>query len=135
MPLISQIHKILLPHKEIIIAYLYGSRAKHTHQPTSDIDIGVLLGDKVNITPLYPFDLSHEVHINLSISNSVDIRILNQRNIRFLYRVIRDGKLILCRDEDTRITFETSVIKAWLDIQPYDRQYTTIMENRILASL
>jgi len=41
--LIRQIKSLLLPRKEIVLAYLYGSTAKGTSRPYSDVDIAILL--------------------------------------------------------------------------------------------
>ena len=57
---IEKIKSLLYPRKEIVVAYLYGSVAKGTTNPTSDIDIAILLNESIS-DDAYPYGYRAEV--------------------------------------------------------------------------
>ncbi len=52
---IEQIHGVLAAHPKVEKAIVYGSRAKGTHRPGSDIDL-VLLGENLTVHELLTID-------------------------------------------------------------------------------
>ena len=46
---IEKIHTVFLSHKELELAVIFGSRAKETHSPGSDIDL-VFFGKHLDLT-------------------------------------------------------------------------------------
>jgi predicted nucleotidyltransferase len=52
----------------------------------------------------------------------IDLRILNDAPVEFQYEVVKTGRLLVARDEDTRVAFEAGVITKFLDLKYlYDR--------------
>jgi predicted nucleotidyltransferase len=123
MELKEQIREALKKHKEILVAYLYGSMVKGYEGKRSDIDVGLLLKENFEAEALYPARIAGEIKEKCSLSQEVDVRILNNRPYRFLHQVIKEGKVILCTDEREKVRFETSVIDGYIDFKPFYEQY------------
>lgn len=133
MKLKEQIREVLKKHKEILVAYLYGSMVKGYEGKGSDIDVGLLLKEDFEAEALYPARIAGEIKEKCSFSQEVDVRILNKRPYRFLHQVIRDGEVILCTDEREKVRFETSVIDRYIDFKPFYEQYDEKRRERLLT--
>ncbi len=87
----EQIVKVFASHKEIDEVILYGSRAKGTQKPYSDIDI-TILGDNIN------FSLQQKIEIELDdlfLPYKFDVSLYKSiDNIDLLEHINRVGKTI-----------------------------------------
>lgn len=123
--------RALEPHKEVIIAYLYGSSVKGYSREDSDLDVGLLLEDCYQQEVLYPEALAREIEKETGLKRAIDIRILNNRTPRFQYRVISEGELIISRDEGKRAQFEAKAASMYLDIKPFHETYDMYRSVRL----
>nr|MDO8081214.1 nucleotidyltransferase domain-containing protein [Candidatus Freyarchaeota archaeon] len=128
------VKEVLSPREEVIVAYLYGSTVKGYAGEKSDIDIGLVLRRKFEPDALYPARLAGEIEKKPSVGREVDLRILNNQSPRFVYQVIKEGKVVFCRDEEERVEFETSITKEYLDFKPFYEEYDKVRRKRILTS-
>jgi len=133
MKLKEGIKEALKGHKEILVAYLYGSRVKGYERKESDIDVGLLLKENFEAEALYPARIAREIKEKCGLDQEVDVRILNKRPYRFLHQVIREGEVILSTDERERVKFETSIIDGYIDFKPFYEQYDEKRRERLLA--
>ena len=133
MKLKEGIKEVLKEHKEILVAYLYGSTVKGYEGKRSDIDVGLLLKEDFEAEALYPARIAGEIKEKCGLDQEVDVRILNKRPYRFLHQVIREGEVILSTDEGKRVRFETSIIDAYIDFKPFYEQYDKKRRERLLA--
>jgi len=133
MKLKEGIKEVLKEHKEILVAYLYGSTVKGYEGKRSDIDVGLLLKEDFEAEALYPARIAGEIKEKCGLDQEVDVRILNKRPYRFLHQVIREGEVILSTDERKRVRFETSIIDAYIDFKPFYEQYDEKRRERLLA--
>lgn len=110
--------------KYIKVAYLFGSAAKGRTGPLSDIDLAFYLDEK-----LTKGQRSDKL---LSLINSIsdilktdkfDVVIMNDMDLLFRFNVIKEGKILDCKDEHFRVLFETDVVSKFLDRDYYDRMY------------
>lgn len=100
--------------QEVVFAYAHGSFTEDL--PFHDIDIGVYVsGIKEEGASSYALELSHMLGNELKIQ--ADVRVINFAPISFLYHVIK-GRLILERDEITRVQVMEDTIRRYLDIKP-----------------
>ena len=102
--------------------YLFGSVARGTAHPDSDVDIGVLV--VVAPEPTFeaqPFALEGELERLLG--RAVQVVVLNQAPVDLRIRVLRDGRLVLDRDASTRIRFEVQTRNEAFDLEPILREY------------
>lgn len=115
---IEQISAKLQACPEINFAYIYGSFADGLS--FHDIDIGLFLSPmKREDSIFYMLDLSQA--LNSEICLPVDVRVINDVPVTFLYSVIQ-GLLVLVRDEEMHTRFVEEVIKEYLDLKPRIRR-------------
>ncbi|OGW73018.1 MAG: hypothetical protein A3J72_08415, partial [Nitrospirae bacterium RIFCSPHIGHO2_02_FULL_40_19] len=105
---------------EIVFAYIHGSFAKG--EDFKDIDVAVYLKD-VPPSPLQ-YELTLEAEQMASIVRyPVDVRILNTSPLSFKYNVIKEGVLLLVRDDDLRADFQEATLAGYFDFAPYRKMY------------
>jgi uncharacterized protein len=103
----------------VVAAMLIGSQARGEAGPLSDVDIAVW----------HEPDLDRGQRWNLQMSlmgaaqdalgtNEVDLVLLNNAPPLMQHRSIRDAVLLVERDHDRRVQFETRAILSYLDTQP-----------------
>ena len=106
----------------VVAVYLFGSVARGTDGPRSDLDVGVLY----RITPpsrldAGPFDL--EADLERHLHRQVQVIVLNTAPPDLVHRVLRDGILVLDRDRSARIAFEVRARNDYFDLEPVRRAY------------
>jgi predicted nucleotidyltransferase len=109
-------------------AYLFGSRARGTARPESDVDVGVLYADDP------PPDLAGlgghlEAALERLLRLPVQIVVLNRAPVDLAKRVLRDGILLLDRDPSRRIRFEVRTRQEFWDLEPFLRRYRRYSEE------
>ncbi len=109
---------ILDSEPRVIAGYLFGSLARGTESPMSDIDIAVLSsrGDTKSIV-----DLTQRLTQSLSEaldSLVVDLVCLNGADLALRYNVILEGVLFYERDPIKRVRFEKRTIVEYFDMVP-----------------
>ncbi|MEK6607049.1 MAG: nucleotidyltransferase domain-containing protein [Myxococcota bacterium] len=114
----GRLREALGAHPEVVCAYLFGSVARGESGPASDVDVAVILREPVPERPFgYEAALSSELGAALGRSD-VDIVRLDRAPPLLAQRVLRDGVLLLCRDESARIEFEVATRRRYFDTRP-----------------
>jgi predicted nucleotidyltransferase len=127
-------------HKEVILAYLFGSFVNRKNGRFHDIDIGVLLDPEAEevldkeMPYGYQSSLSTEIAHKLKY-DLVDVVILNHASPLLLRRIISTGKLIFCRSESQRMRFEVTSLKRFSDTKQIRKIKRFYMEQRIKKGL
>ncbi len=101
-------------------AYLYGSLLDS--ETVHDIDVGLYLREPMaRPGPVVALELS--VRLTAVAGLPVDVRVLNEAPLSFLYHVLR-GRLLVCRDEAFLTATIEDVARRYLDLAPLLRQGT-----------
>jgi|SRR6266542_1528502 len=105
----------------VIVAYLYGSRAKGTNRATSDADVAVLLDG--------PMELLDQEALADALANAldvpdVDIIVLDRASLELRGRVVQEGRLMYSRDDARRVAFEVRTRSEYLDFLPVLEAHT-----------
>ena len=109
----------------IAAAYLFGSVARGTAGPGSDVDVGILyLEDPPLTLEGMGFELEGELEKLLRLP--VQVVVLNRAPVDLTIRVLRDGKLLVDRDRPKRIDFEVKTRFEFLDLEPYLKMYRRV---------
>ncbi len=118
----QNLKKVFSEHPEILVAYLFGSLAKGEANEKSDVDIGILVSKNFKPDRFYEVKIAEEIEKEVGLRR-VEVVILNDKPVSFLNQVLRYGKLIFCRDDKARVSFETIVTKKFIDLKPYFEEY------------
>jgi len=124
------INSVFNNRDEVLLCYLYGSYVSGNRSEFSDIDLGILLGSTFKKHYLYQVDLSLEIEKEFGNKIEIDLCILNEGTPRFLYNVIKSGRIIYSKDDSLLHEFELRVLYDYLEIKPlldvYDKM--TVMD-------
>ena len=103
-------------------AYLFGSVARGTATPTSDVDVAILFSADPPRT-IDGLHLGLEGELERGLGLPVQLVVLNRAPCDLIHRVLRDGVLLLDRDPSARIRFEVDARNRYFDLQPFVRRY------------
>jgi predicted nucleotidyltransferase len=107
---------------DVLAAYLFGSVARGSAHDASDVDVGVLLREPPS-GRLNDLPLSLEGKIERDLGRVVQVVVLNEAPPDLVYRVMRDGRLLLDRDKSSRIRFEVRLRGLYFDLLPVLNRY------------
>ena len=101
-------------------AYVYGSVLESDR--IHDVDVGICL-DETAVAQQKDLVDALSVKLSAAVRLPVDIRVLNEAPLSFLYHVLR-GRLVLCRDETFLTDMLEDVARRYLDLAPFLRNST-----------
>jgi len=104
-------------------AYLFGSRARGSDVPGSDVDIAVLLPAAEHSSALVGPLSTLTGFLERQLEHTVDLVCLRGAPPDLVHRILRDGDLVLDRDPEARTAFEVQARNLYFDLVPYLEQY------------
>ncbi|MGB9838923.1 type VII toxin-antitoxin system MntA family adenylyltransferase antitoxin [Methanothermobacter sp.] len=108
---------------EVSLAYLFGSVADEKEGPLSNIDIGVLLDDKLDRTARARLKLRMISELTSILgSDRIDLVIMNDAPPRLNYEIIKARKPLI-ENPHLKVDFEQRVLSDYLDRRYYDRRW------------
>ncbi|HKH46167.1 MAG TPA: nucleotidyltransferase domain-containing protein [Thermoanaerobaculia bacterium] len=125
--LVDKLSELLATRAEdegIAAAWLFGSVARGTARPDSDVDVGILYHEDPPRTLAgigKVFNLEEELTEVTGLP--IQIVALNHAPVDLAIRVLRDGKLLLGQDSLRRVDFEVRARNEFWDLEPYLRLY------------
>ncbi|MBI5235748.1 MAG: nucleotidyltransferase domain-containing protein [Deltaproteobacteria bacterium] len=108
---VDKISAVLQGFKEVEVAYLFGSYATGEARATSDVDIAIL-------APQLGLDRFCELWSCITIAagtERIDLVTLDDKPALFRYEVIKEGRLIYCKNDETLNDFEMKSWQAYMD--------------------
>ncbi len=106
----------------LVAAYLFGSVARGTNTPDSDVDVGILL-QTTSSSRLDDLHLTLEGVVERALGRRTQLVVLNAAPPDLVHRVLRDGRLLLDRDPAARIRFEVKARNEYFDLLPILNRY------------
>ena len=106
----------------LVAAYIFGSVARGTDHPQSDVDVGILL----RTAPPGELDglrFSIEGELERVLGRRCQIVVLNNAPPDLVHRVLRDGQLLVDRNPAVRIEFEVRARNEYFDLLPILLRY------------
>lgn len=116
------------------LAWLFGSRARGTARPDSDVDVAVLVDDAGAAGPDAVKDTLFRVLgalCRVVRGDLVDLVILNHAPPLLRHRVIRDGVLLHACSDTERARFVRRTLREHLDMEPWLREQTRLRIRRM----
>ncbi len=115
----------------VILAYLFGSTVRGDTGRLSDVDIGILLDEKLSKEDRFDLELKLISEMAILIKkNKIDLVVLNEAPLLLAHNVIKDG-IVLKSDEAERVKFETKILSMYIDEKYYIKRHTEETLKRI----
>ncbi len=112
----SQVTALVAGMPEVLLVYLFGSRAGASAGPMSDYDLGVLIGS-VEDEDRARAEIAHGMACVLQ-SDRIDVVLLNRAPVELAYAIIAQGQILYQRDVATRVEYEAQVLSRYGDYLP-----------------
>lgn len=96
----------------------------------SDIDVGVLLVRAADNPLRYRARLAEELSRSVG-GVPVDVVLLDEAPAALAGRVVREGRLLVCKDEVKRVRFETDALRREFDTTHLRRLYDRALAGAI----
>ncbi len=118
----AAVERRLTAEPAIVAAWLFGSTARGTERPGSDVDIAVLTSRRADHTIA---DLWLELRADLAglVGREVDLVVMDDAPADLAHRVMRDGVILVDRDRSARIRFEVAARNRFFDMTPIWDEY------------
>jgi predicted nucleotidyltransferase len=123
-PATQELAARLAAEPDVLVAYLFGSRARGTARPGSDVDVAVLLAEDADAH-------GRQLELMATLGQGVDVVVLNQAPVALAYRVLRDGVLLVRRDERARVEHWARTVDRYLDSAPLRRALERGLRHRL----
>ena len=102
----------------VVLAYLYGSGARGEATTLSDIDIALVVKDRLAPEARLQMELALEVELASIHPGDYDVRIINDAPLAVKAEVVQTGALLFAQADDARVDFEASTRDAYFDFLP-----------------
>lgn len=114
--ILAKVRSCMAGRPEILFGYIFGSVARAEARPDSDVDVAVFLDQETTGVETSTFRSSFLAELLKCLSrNDVDLVILNQAPVVLRHRVLRDGNLVISRDETRRVAFAVDTLRRYVD--------------------
>jgi hypothetical protein len=117
--LLARVAGALAAREEVLEAYVFGSRARGTAWPDSDVDVAVYVDEARAHDGIWGYraELTTDLMAALG-TDDVDVVVLNQASILLYHRVLRDGVRALSRDLRATTTRAGQALSRYFDFLP-----------------
>lgn len=115
----------LLEVHSVRLAYVFGSMAEDEGK-AGDVDLAILTGGE----PAYTLRADLEEALGTRRLDLIDLR---RASPRLRFNVIRDGRLIYARDDETLNRFELDTLHRYRDTAPLRRRHREVLRERMDA--
>jgi hypothetical protein len=116
------LRRALAEDPRISYALLFGSSARGSSTPHSDVDVALGLATGVRLTALELGALASRLAD--AAGRPVDLVLLEEAHPGLAYRIFRDGETILERDREALVERKARAILEYLDFQPIEAACT-----------
>ena len=122
--------RYLATQPDVIVAYLFGSRATGRARAESDVDVAVLLNEQDSVARFERrLRLGNEVED--VVSRPVDLIVLNDAPPILQHQVLCYGQLLFERSRRARVEFEVQAGQVYADSMPMRRFFQQALFREI----
>jgi len=105
---------------EILAVFLFGSAARGEQGPGSDLDICLVFAPGIS-DRLYM--AQKRLDYMSEVPEGLDIQVFQLLPLYIRHRILKEGKVLFCRDEDALYDIAFATIKAFEDFRHIYREY------------
>ena len=109
----------------VLAVYLFGSILNENFNSQSDADVCLLLAPKSPRLPYHPDEMS-KIKLSYLKDFELDIQIFQQLPIYIRKRVLKEGRMLYCQNEDKLYELATQHIREYAD---FEHIYKEFLEN------
>jgi len=114
--LVETLKEFMARQPDVRLAYLFGSCGRGRANPLSDVDVAVLLADRLSPAEQGQARLRLVGDLmGVLQREDVDLVVLNSAPLLLRHRVLRDGQLLFVADEGARVRFASDTLQRYLD--------------------
>jgi uncharacterized protein len=106
----------------IVSVYLFGSFARGSQDPESDVDLGLLYAEAPG-TRLEDQPFLLEADLSELLGRPVQCVVMNRAPADLVHRILKAQHLLLDRDPPRRIQFEVAARNRYFDLKPFLDRY------------
>jgi predicted nucleotidyltransferase len=128
--LLNELQSLVEKLEGVDCAWIFGSTARQEAGPLSDLDVALLFEEGMDPAGRAQAAVTLMGKLQRIGGPRVDVVVLNDAPPAFQHRVLRDGRLIFCRDPARRVRFEVRAIREYLDFQPVLERYDRLLLQR-----
>jgi len=124
----------IVDNRPVVLAYAFGSIVSGGMTPFSDVDVALVLSPHCELDAYQRFMLDLEIGAEIERRCGildVDVRSISDAPLRVQGRVLTEGVLLYCKDDDFRVAYEVTTRKRYFDFQPV----LTMMRQAYFARL
>lgn len=114
------IRRILAADPRVAYALVFGSSARGTMTPFSDLDVAVGIKPGVAVDHRWIGGLTAQ--LEHSTGRTVDLVVLEDASPALAYRIFRDGRLLFEADRSARVREQAYAMLKYLDFRPCEQQ-------------
>ena len=133
---INEVEKVLNKHIDKLICdygikliYIFGSYAKGENRAGSDLDIAIYFDNDVD--GFVKLDILDEL-VGIFNREDIDLVILNNVDEVLKFQVIKYGKVVYMEDLVTKVTFESRVMREYMDMEYFREVRNKYSHKRFL---
>jgi predicted nucleotidyltransferase len=125
MSAVETLTRVLEQIPAVRLAVLFGSAARRTDRPDSDIDLAVLLeGEADSVSPL-------AVTLERAVGRPVDLVWLDSAPPLLRFEIAREGLVLVARDDEAWANFRAQAMIDWWDWAPTARMMHAVAAARL----
>jgi predicted nucleotidyltransferase len=130
---VERLRRCLEGEEGVVLGYLFGSQAAGLEGPLSDVDVAVLLDER--LSKAKRFELRLELARRLSSllrTGKVDVIVMNDAPVTLNYEIIKHGKALVVRDDELKLETESKILSMYLDRIYYERRTLNEFFERVI---
>lgn len=112
------LRRALADDPRVDYALLFGSSARGSAHPGSDLDVAVGMGSRARLEPRDIGDLVSR--LEHAAGRPVDVLLLEEAPPAVAYRVFRDGRVLVEKDHRALVARKTRAILEYVDFRPLE---------------
>ncbi len=113
----EHLRSLIAAEPAIVCAWLYGSVARGTERPDSDVDLALLVDVPVATDP-WSWRWELEARFSGALRRQVQVILFDRAPADLARRVLRDGQLLADRDHARRVAAEVRKRAEYFDMTP-----------------